>query len=97
MATLLVAIDPPETCPTGLLAVVTSLWTTKLIIILNARSSLDLYDIPRVLEVFAAIFAFKIILGMPFRSPKLPNDQISPPFGHPTHQLRSPEDNMTLW
>lgn len=34
---------------------------------------------------------------MPLRDPDLSSDGISPPFEHPTSQLRSPEDNLTLW
>ena len=33
---------------------------------------------------------------MPLRDVKLPNSGISPAFDTPTHQLRSPEDNLTL-
>lgn len=31
------------------------------------------------------------------RNPDLPNDEISPLFAAPTFELRSPEDNLTLW
>ena len=38
-----------------------------------------------------------IILRMPLRDPRLPRAEISKPFEQPTHQLRTPEDNITLW
>ena len=34
---------------------------------------------------------------MPFRSPALSRDSICAPFAAPTHELRSPEDDLTLW
>lgn len=37
------------------------------------------------------------ILHMPLRDPNLPNERIAPAFGPPTKELRSPEDNLTLW
>ena len=37
------------------------------------------------------------MICMPLRDPDLPKDGISSPFGHPTSQLRSPEDDLNLW
>lgn len=34
---------------------------------------------------------------MPLRDLLLPNEKVSPAFGPPTFDLRSPEDNLTLW
>ena len=52
------------------------------------------------ITVFLSIFVSLVIIGsifcMPLRDVKLPNSGISPAFGSPTHQLRSPEDNLTL-
>jgi len=49
------------------------------------------------LGVVVALFAISIILHMPMRDPDLPSDQISSAFNDPNPQLRSPEDNLTLW
>jgi hypothetical protein len=38
-----------------------------------------------------------MILNMPLRDPCLPSRDISPVFGRPTVQLRTPEDNLTPW
>jgi hypothetical protein len=45
----------------------------------------------------AASIALAAILCMPMRDPSLPNQDISPTFQVPNPQLRSPEDNLTLW
>jgi hypothetical protein len=49
------------------------------------------------LGVVLALLAISIILHMPMRDPDLPSDQISSAFNDPNQQLRSPEDNLTLW
>lgn len=43
---------------------------------------------------FAGILTITL---MPLREPRLPRDQISPPFTTPDPKLRSPEDNLTLF
>ena len=49
------------------------------------------------LEAIAAFGTVAVLLRMPIRDPNLPNHKICAPFAAPTSQLRSPEDNMTLW
>ncbi|KAJ9630930.1 hypothetical protein H2203_001458 [Taxawa tesnikishii (nom. ined.)] len=48
-------------------------------------------------SVATALLAMLITLNMPIREPSWPREGISRPFTHPTNQLRSPEDNLTLW
>ena len=48
-------------------------------------------------EILAALSIIVIILQMPLREPRLPKDQIGSQSEAPTCQLRSPEDNLTLW
>lgn len=58
------------------------------------------FHVEQVLSTVAsllALSAISVILCMPFRDPGIPSDQISPADGQPTHELRSPEDNLTLW
>lgn len=90
---MLVAIDRPQTTPFGLLSVLVA----QLTLLVDPRSALDAQNIPASLEILTGLSAVAIILRMPLRDPDLPKDQICPPFGHPTSQLRSPEDNLTLW
>lgn len=49
------------------------------------------------IELLIGLSAITVIVCMPLRDPDLSRDGISPPFGHPTSQLRSPEDNLSLW
>ena len=74
-----------------------SLTVTQLTIVLDIRSILRAQAASATLELLAGISAVVTILCMPLRDPDLCNDQISPPYAHPTSGLRSPEDNLTLW
>ena len=49
------------------------------------------------IELLIGLSAIAVMLCMPLRDPGLSKDGISSPFGHPTCQLRSPEDNLSLW
>ena len=97
IATLLTVVDRPNTVPTGLLAIITSLVVTRLALVFQWHSKVDIADILFFLGLFSALLAIFVILCMPFRSPMLPNDRISKPLTVSTHELRSPEDNLTLW
>lgn len=94
---VLIAIDRPKTTPVGLLPIIAALVVIQVGLLFEARDTLGVQDILSGIEVIATIFAIVVIFRMPFRNPDLPSDQISQPFEIPTHQLRSPEDNMTLW
>lgn len=74
-----------------------SLLATQLTLLIDGRSAMHARDIPASLELITGLSAVVVILCMPLRNPHLPKDRISPPFGHPTSQLNSPEDNLTLW
>ena len=70
---------------------------TQLTLLIYTRSLLHRYDIPAIIQVIAAFGAIAIILCMPLRDPALSKLEICLPFEPPTHQLRSPEDCLTLW
>jgi len=70
---------------------------TQITLLVHARSGFGIQDIPATLEILTALSAMTIILRMPLRNPELPMREISKPFESPTHELRTPEDNMTLW
>ena len=74
-----------------------SLLATQLTLLITTRSALHTRDILTSLELLTGLSAVVVILCMPLRDPEFSRDQISLPFGHPTSQLRSPEDNLTLW
>ena len=53
--------------------------------------------IPLSLEIVTAIGAVVLITCLPLRDPDIPCDHICPVSDLPTLQLRTPEDNLTLW
>ena len=94
---LLTVTDRPSTAPIGLLAIVVGLFATQLTTLFGVCTALRTQDAILVLDSFAALCAIGIILRMPMRDPDLPSHQIGSAFKPPSHQLRSPEDNLSLW
>ncbi|KAG9234433.1 ABC transporter-like protein [Amylocarpus encephaloides] len=97
IAAVLVVILRPLTTPKALLFLYISIFISQFIILVNGKTSIEDYDAPAILVLFWAFAAILIILQMPLRDPSLPKFTISPTFGPPTSQLRTPEDNLTLW
>ena len=97
VACLLVAIYRPVTTPKSLLIIYSSILVSQLIVVVDGSAHFGLTEIPSLFSIVIAFAAIIIILLMPMRDPVLPTDNISPAFNPPTSQLRSPEDNLTLW
>ena len=97
IASLIAAIDRPKTAPLGLLTIVVGTLVAQITMLVSVRFQIRLQDIPAILEVITALSAMVFILRMPLRDPGMPSKEISKPFEPPTDQLRTPEDNMTLW
>ena len=70
--------------------------STQLTLLID-RSALYDRRLPASLELLAGASVIVVMLRMPLRDPGLPNDEISPPFGQPRSQRRSPEDNLSLF
>ena len=85
------------TAPVGLLVIIISVLAAQAVLLIKARSNLQIHDVPAIFEIVLAIIAIAIIICMPLRDPQLPNQDISPVYEIPTDELRSPEDNLTLW
>lgn len=49
------------------------------------------------LETAVSFASLLILLNMPMRDPCLDNSEISPAYDQPTKELRSPEDDLSLW
>ena len=91
-------VDRPKTAPLGLLAIFTVLLSTEMVAVLSASIPFTrLNNIAVLSNVFISLVIVGTICCMPLRDHKLPNSGISPVFDNPTHLLRSPEDNLTLW
>jgi hypothetical protein len=84
----------------SLLLLFTTLLTAQLVV-LSHKSKLfhhaRVEELPAMLVPFAALAGIVTILNMPFRDPMLPSEGISPVYGKPTINLRTPEDSLTPW
>ena len=97
IACILASTDRPKTAPFGLLAIIVSILAVNITTLVITRSEIGAQEIPAVLNSFIALGTITIILRMPLRDPRLPNKEISKPFEQPSRELRTPEDNITLW
>lgn len=97
MTILLTIIQRPKTAPLGLLAIGLSIFVTDIALLMNSTPTFRLPYISLAIEGFAAMNLVIFCFRMPLRDPGRPNHQISPAFEKSTYNLRSPEDNLTLW
>lgn len=94
---LVIAICRPRTAPMALLGLYISTLATQAIVFVDSPSGLHVKDLPSILTLTSALVAIGVILSMPLRDPHLQRYRISPAFGPPTSELRSPEDDLTVW
>jgi hypothetical protein len=94
---LLIAICRPVTAPKSILLLYVSIFATQAILFVDGAAGLHPEDVPCMLAIISALGAIAVILLMPMRDPHLPKHRISPAFAPPTYDLRSPEDDLTLW
>ena len=97
VALLLILVGGASTTPVGVLAIMTSVFITQLILLLGSRSLFRIHGLPLSLELIVALIVILITLNIPLRNPRLPMDEISRSGEVPVSALRSPEDNLTLW
>ena len=64
---------------------------------IGTRSVLRARDVPAILLIVVEFSVIVLVLRMPLRNPELQNHNIGKSSQPPTDQLRSPEDNLTLW
>lgn len=96
-ACLIIAIYRPTTTPKALLVLYISIFTTQFTLLLDSISKIRPDDLPTIFVLISALVAIFVILFMPMRDPSLLNKDISSAFSPPTSELRTPEDNLTLW
>ena len=97
IATLLICITRPTTASSSLLWIYSSILIADCIILFDGIPRITPETVPFVLVPFVALGAIIIILNMPLRHPSISSEKISLAFGPPTSDLRSPEDNLTMW
>lgn len=90
-------IDRPRTPPYRLLTIALSTCISRIILLTNNGLDLGSKDIPSLFEAVTATVIVSVIFRMPMRHPELPSDDIGRPSHPPNAQVRSPEDDLTLW
>jgi len=94
---LLMTIGRPKVLLGALLAIYGTVVASCLIILLHNGISPSLNGILSILTLVAGVFALVTLLNIPLRDPELSVKGIGPVYGTPTSDLRTPEDNFTLW
>lgn len=97
VSTLLVAIARPKKTPKLLLLLLLALFACRIAALILTFSPSKPQTALAISESCVAGLAVIAILGMPMRDPDMPTTDISSPFTSPTSDLRSPEDNLSLW
>ena len=90
-------IERPRTPPYRLLFVALGISVSWIILFTNDGPNLGTNDIPSLFEAGSATTIVGVIFCMPLRHPELPRDDIGHASHPPDAQVRSPEDNLTLW
>lgn len=94
---MLMSVRTLQTTSFAVLVIMSTTLITQLILMFNTRFTWEVEDALNILDALGASAVIILLLRMPLRDFQLPNDTISPPFGPPSNNLRSPEDNLTLW
>ncbi|KAF2199205.1 ABC bile acid transporter-like protein [Delitschia confertaspora ATCC 74209] len=97
VAVAIILVERPRTAPISLLVLFVFLLLSQLVVLSHTYRVVKAQDTPLALALVSALCGILIILRMPLRDPQLPKDDISRPYGTPTSNLRSPEDNLTPW
>lgn len=94
---LIVAIVRPKTATPSLILMYMSISVAEFVILTHSKSIIRLTNHVDILAFVVSIAANCVVLNMPLRPRELLVDDISQVGAIPTSELRSPEDNLTLW
>lgn len=97
VACLLIAVYRPAKSPKALLVLYGCLAASQIIVLVDDASQLEPHDVPVIISIISAFTAVIVILLMPLRHPLRDSSDISAPFSEPAFEMRSPEDNLSLW
>ncbi|KAI1780096.1 canalicular multispecific organic anion transporter 1 [Hypoxylon cercidicola] len=90
-------VDRPRKTPKTLLTLFTTVVVCGIVSLAAWYGETERVNIVHVGTVGIALAALLVILSMPLRDPDLDPTGIANPHYPPTSQLRSPEDNLSLW
>ncbi|KAJ2981632.1 hypothetical protein NUW58_g6640 [Xylaria curta] len=89
--------DPPQKTPKTLLCLFITSLICGAVTLATKVGETHQARIPHVVTLSLAFVALLVVLLMPMRSPALKNTGIAGNGDRPTSDLRSPEDNLSLW
>lgn len=99
VAALYLALFRPRTASIFLLLVYTTLFVLQVALLATNWKS-DYHNLVVAIQatnIGISVISIATVVNLPLRNPSLPRDEISRPFAEPKPNLRSPEDNLTLW
>lgn len=94
---IFILINRPSSCPASLVAYYISVLVIEGSSIENWAMSPSLENSSHHVAILAAFASILVILMMPMRPSSLSSESISKAGSIPSHDERSPEDNLTLW
>jgi hypothetical protein len=98
LASFFMAIVRPRSCPTPMLAFYSSAAVVHFVTAITQNFSIrSVQSASPIVAMIAALGATLVMFVMPLRDPQLPHANISKVGEIATSELRSPEDNLTLW
>ncbi|KAF2430015.1 ABC transporter [Tothia fuscella] len=98
ISTLVICVDRPNCCPTSMLAFYLPATIVHCLITITDDVSIRSVSIvTHTIALFASLCIVIVVFLMPFREPHLPSVDIAKVGAIPSHELRSPEDNLKLW
>lgn len=93
----IVAIERPATTAFRVLILQINILASQAIILVDGTPKIGLENLSVIIAILSTLGSIIVIFLMPLRHPMLQHEDISTPFSPPTSELRSPEDNFTLW
>ncbi|KAI5201784.1 P-loop containing nucleoside triphosphate hydrolase protein [Aureobasidium subglaciale] len=102
IAALHLVLVRPRTASVFLLLLYTTLLVLQVSVLASSKwtSASDAYNLVAaiyIINISIPLISIAAVVNLPLRDPSLPRKGISQPFTAPTADLRSPEDDLTLW
>lgn len=100
IATLYIILIRPRTASIFLLVLYATLLVLQISILTSSQWGFDHFDLIvafRIINVCISLISIAVVVNLPLRNPALARDGISQPYTTPTSDLKSPEDDLTLW
>ncbi|KAG9908409.1 ABC bile acid transporter, partial [Aureobasidium melanogenum] len=100
IAAIYLILVRPRTASIFLLVLYATLFILQVSILTSSEWGFDGFDLIvafRIINICLSLISIAAVVNLPLRDPSLVRDGISQPYTTPTANLRSPEDDLTLW